>query len=206
MSRFAKFSLLMVFIAVSGSACVSDKPASEMYPVFNADFTAYRDSLRNWLQRRSMSHRSAAAIELNLPFELAADPTVPYKGRYLLFHGLNDSAYVWRDFGEALAARGFDVRAVLFDGHGTTPKDMLDVQWEAWRDSARSHLAAWRDADVPLHLGGFSMGGVLATWLALDNPDISSLLLVSPAFESRLNHLLRWSGLYARFKPWVLAA
>jgi len=201
--RHALWLLLTLFLSVSSSGCASDNLATESFPVFDADFLRYRNTLRDWLQPRSLSHRSNAAIELNLPFELKADTSKPYQGRFLLFHGLNDSPYVWRNMAAELADRGFDVRAVLFAGHGSTPRDMLQVEWESWMHSARDHLDAWQTDGIPIHLGGFSMGAVIATWLALDNPGIASLLLISPAYESRLNHYLRWSGLYARYRPWV---
>ena len=206
---------LALFLSVSGAGCASDNSATKAtdtttsasvdstFPPFDANFTRYRDTLRVWLQARSMPHRSAADIELNLPFEFKANTDVPYRGRFLLFHGLNDSPYVWRNMAGELAERGYDVRAVLFEGHGSTPKDMLQVQWESWMSSARNHLHAWQRDDIPLHLGGFSMGAVMATWLALDHPEVASLLLISPAYESRLNHYLRWSGIYARYRPWV---
>ncbi|MFK8082021.1 MAG: alpha/beta hydrolase [Granulosicoccus sp.] len=169
----------------------------------NPSFSLYRSSVDQWLEKRSMRHRSPEVRALNLPFEIKANPDAPYRGRYLLFHGLNDSPYVWQPLASELAKRGFDVRAILFDGHGSSPQDMLDVRWEWWLESAREHLAFWREDNVPMFLGGFSMGAVIATWLALDNPEIDGLLLISPAFKSRLNRYLRWSGLYARFRPWV---
>jgi len=39
--------------------------------------------------------------------------------------------------------------------------------------------------------------------LAMDNSDIASLLLISPAYDSKLNHYLRFSGIYKLFRPWV---
>jgi len=176
----------------------------DLFPEPNADFDQYREQVRAFITPRSLSHRTAAAIELNLPFERTANPQVPYRGRFLLFHGLNDSAYVWHDIAEELASRGFDTRAVLFEGHGSTPEDMLNVSHKSWLRSARRHFALWSDDNVPIYLGGFSMGAVIATLLALEHPeDIAGLLLISPAYHSRLNHYLRWSGLYSYFRPWV---
>ncbi len=197
--------LLILILFFSSVACASDALKSGTFPAFDPDFQRYRSTLSTWVDQRSLPQRDAADRALNLPFELQADPAVEYRGRFLLFHGLNDSPYVWRNYAIELTRRGFDVRAVLFAGHGTTPEDMLHVRWESWLASARDHLQAWREADdhSPIFLGGFSMGGVLATWLALDNPDIAGLLLISPAYESRLNHYLRWSGVYSRMQPWV---
>ncbi|OED43119.1 hypothetical protein AB833_04485 [Chromatiales bacterium (ex Bugula neritina AB1)] len=172
-------------------------------PPLNSDFDQQTKAIRTFLSSHSMRQRTAQDIELNLPFEINANPDVPYRGRFLLFHGLNDSPYVWRDFARELAARGFDARAVLFEGHGSTPEAMLNVSYRDWLTTAREHLDLWREDDIPLYLGGFSMGAVIATLLALEQADIAGLLLVSPAYHSRLNHYLRWSGIYARFKPWV---
>jgi len=209
-------ALLFIFLMIGGAACVHD-PVNSSGPAVehrlprvasspgasDAYFNAYVVSVDQWLAERSMAHRTPDARKLNLPFERKADPAVPYRGRYLLFHGLNDSAYVWQPLAAELSSRGFDVRAILFDGHGSTPEHMLDVRWDWWLESAREHLALWSTDGVPVYLGGFSMGAVIATWLALDNPSIAGLFLISPAFESRLNHYLRWSGIYARFRPWV---
>jgi alpha-beta hydrolase superfamily lysophospholipase len=172
-------------------------------PPLNGDFTQQTRAIGQFLGQAGMAQRSAEQTALNLPFELRADPTQPYRGKFLLFHGLNDSPYAWRDLALELAARGFDIRAILFEGHGSTPRAMLDVSHRDWIRTAREHFDLWREPDVPMYLGGFSMGAVIASLIALETPDIDGMLLISPAFHSRLNHYLRWSGIYAKFKPWV---
>ena len=182
-----------------------DQPASaySSFPKPEKNFDQHIDNIRQYLQPRSLPFRSVEEHELNLPFQIAANPAVPYRGRFLLFHGLNDSAYVWRDFARAIAKRGFDTRAILFKGHGSTPEDMLEVSYKSWIEAARKHLALWSEKDVPLYLGGFSMGAVIATLLALESSNINGLLLISPAYRSKLHNYLRWSGIYAKFRPWV---
>lgn len=178
-------------------------------PRLTDSFELYRAQSQSFLKKHSMPHRTPAAIELNLPFELEANQAVPYRGKFLLLHGLNDSPYVWSDIAPELADRGFDVRAPLFEGHGSTPKAMLEVSYRDWMQTARTHLNSWSDPDTPMYIGGFSMGAVIATSLAIENnahPErnkVAGLFLISPAFHSRLNHYLRWSGLYAKFRPWV---
>lgn len=213
---------VMLATACSGSPNLNDgefrenKPAQlavasiplHKLPLFTGDFGLYRQQVQSFLQQHSLPHRSENDIALNLPFELKAEKDVPYRGKFLLLHGLNDSPYVWSDIAPELASRGFDVRAPLFEGHGSTPKAMLDVSYRDWLQTARTHYNLWNDSDSPVFIAGFSMGAVLATILALENNKVSEqavagLLLVSPAFQSRLNHYLRWSGLYAKFKPWV---
>jgi len=169
------------------------------------DFARYRESACRRLEAKSLPRRTPADVALNLPFERMADPAVPYRGRFLLLHGLNDSAGVWHDFADELVARGFDVRAPLFEGHGSTPEAMLEVDWSSWLADARRWRDAWSTPGdtTPLYLGGFSMGGVLATLLALDGPPVAGLLLLSPAYRSSLDRWLRFAGLYARFRPWM---
>lgn len=188
-----------------GSQSGTDSASADTgrFPIMRDGFDPWRLDVEGWLLERSLAQRSEADIALNLPFQVMADSAVPYRGRFLLLHGLNDSPYVWRDFADELSARGYDVRALLFEGHGTTPVDMLEVRWESWLAAARRHLQEWSGDDVPMSLGGFSMGGAIATMLAMENPDIESLLLVSPAFDSRLNHMLRFSGIYKLFRPWI---
>jgi esterase/lipase len=185
-----------------------DRLPAHKLPVFDGNFATYREQTREFLRRHSMPQRSEADITLNLPFEIKASKDVPYRGKFLLLHGLNDSPYVWTDIAPELVKRGFDVRAPLFQGHGSTPKAMLDVSYRDWMRTARNHYHSWKDSDTPVYVGGFSMGAVIATLLAIENnqradSEVAGLLLISPAFHSRLNSYLRWSGLYATFKPWV---
>ncbi len=178
-------------------------PINADFPPPIADFGNYIEQSRRYIRQYQMPQRGAGDVEFNEPFELVADTAVPYRGRFLLFHGLNDSPYVWRDMALEMAARGFDVRAVLLPGHGTTPEAQLDIAFGEWLHAARTHLKNWNDGQAPIFLGGFSLGGVLATLLALENPQLGGLLLVSPAYQSSFNRLLRWADIYAKFRPWV---
>ncbi|MFT5708490.1 MAG: alpha-beta hydrolase superfamily lysophospholipase, partial [Oceanospirillaceae bacterium] len=99
-----------------------------------------------------------------MPFEVMANGGVAYRGRFLLFHGLNDSPFIWQDFAKHIAQQGFDVRAVLLQGHGSHPRNMLDVSVSDWLKSAREHYNAWvmeaSARNKPIYLGGFSMGAL----------------------------------------------
>jgi esterase/lipase len=175
----------------------------EEFPQPSADFSGYREQIFSYLAQRSLPQRTSNQVRLNLPFELPADTSKPYLGKFLLIHGLNDSPYVWRDIAIRLSGKGYDVRAILLPGHGATPVDMLNVSYREWLDISRKHLALWRTDETPFYIGGFSLGAVVATVLALENDGINGLLLFSPAYKSKLNNYLRWSWLYAKFKPWI---
>ncbi|MEM9605309.1 MAG: alpha/beta fold hydrolase [Pseudomonadota bacterium] len=197
-------SMLSCLLLAVCTACASGGVTeNDTFPAPEADFAAHVDKVHAHIAAQSLFGRGPDAVALNLPFELGASPDVPYRGKLLLFHGLNDSAYVWTDMAKVLAAQGFDVRSVLLPGHGSHPDAMLEIAYSSWIKAARAHLALWDVDDTPMYLGGFSLGGVLATALALDNPDIAGLLLISPAYKSRLNHLLRWSWLYNYYETYV---
>ncbi len=194
----APFFVLTLLLLIPTAAHAGDK-----FPTLASNFDQYISDTYQHIKPKSLP-RTDDEIRLNLPFQLTANPNVSYRGRFLLFHGLNDSPYVWHDVAAEMAERGFDVRAILFEGHGSTPVDMLDVSYKSWLATARQHKDDWYKQGTPLYLGGFSLGGVIATLLALDEPDeIAGLLLVSPAYHSKLDKYLRWSGIYSKFKPWV---
>jgi len=203
-NRLITRALGLVFSLTLCTACNSAlKSETESFPAAQVDFAAYRDAVKAHITPRSLNNRTAQAIELNLPFELSADKSVPYRGKFLLFHGLNDSTYIWSDTAQALQAKGFDVRAILLPGHGSHPREMLDVTYNEWLTTAREHFNIWNSDTTPIYLGGFSLGAVIATVLALEQQSVAGLLLFSPAFHSQLNHLLRWSWAYKRIRPWM---
>ncbi len=188
----------LVLLILSSSAF-----AQSEFPSPSKDFEQYTSDVYAYIKVRSLP-RTDLEIRLNLPFQLSANAEVPYRGRFLLFHGLNDSAYIWQDAAKEIAQRGFDVRAVLFEGHGSSPTEQLDISYKRWLSSARQHKDNWTEDGSKLYLGGFSMGGVIATILALEQPEtVAGLFLVSPAFHSKMDKYLRWSALYSKFKPWV---
>ena len=187
---------------------ISDgKKLSSHFPKIESSFALYQQQVKRYLSQQSLPQRSDQQISYNLPFEWAAKKGVPYKGRFLLIHGLNDSPFVWRDFAKIMVNRGFDVRAILLEGHGSHPKNMLDVSAKKWIKSVQAHYDVWQQetpiSQSPIYIGGFSLGGVLATNLAINNPEIAGLMLVSPAYHSKLNNLLSFSWVYKHFQPWL---
>ena len=197
--------LLITVLSSIQAACTAtnDLTSDREFPPPNADFPTYIAQVNNHIVSRRLRGRSVSDARQNLPFELPATAGVPYRGKFLLFHGLNDSAYVWTDMARLLSTKGFDVRAVLLAGHGSHPQAMLDISYSRWLRDARRHFALWNSDDTPIYVGGFSLGGVLATILALEHPEVAGLLLISPAYHSKLDHLLQWSWLYAIYKPWM---
>jgi len=88
----------------------------------------------------------------------------------LLVHGLTSTPQSVRALGEAFAANGLDVEAVLLPGHGTTPEDLETTTWEEWYEAVRGGLDRLRPRCDRLFVCGQSMGGALALRAAAHEP------------------------------------
>ena len=73
----------------------------------------------------------------------------------VLVHGFLASPAELKAFGERLAALGHPVIGVRLSGHGTSPWDLRDRNWQSWLDSVwrgyriMSHIAQRRDLSDP---------------------------------------------------------
>jgi carboxylesterase len=103
-----------------------------------------------------------------------------------------------RPLGEALAARGFPIRAVRLAGHGTEVADLAQTRWSDWVASVEAGAAALgRDVSL-LAVGGMSMGALLALHLAAARafPVAALVLCGTPLRVPRT----RWLRLAARVR------
>ncbi|TGN38932.1 alpha/beta hydrolase [Marinobacter confluentis] len=194
-------TLLTIFVATALgllSAC-STRPAlyqpsdTRLAPGNPEDFDGYLANTRRYLEENlvalpGFSRRDQ--VDWNMPFrsmppeKCRTGPTQPTRG-ILLVHGLSDSPFVFRDFARVLAKDCVQVRTVLLQGHGTRPGDMTRAEADVWREQVRNHFNALaRDVDIPM-IGGFSLGGALATELALSSadPKPAGLVAIAPAWE-----------------------
>ncbi|MDP3968686.1 MAG: alpha/beta fold hydrolase [Nocardioides sp.] len=108
----------------------------------------------------------------------------------LLSHGFTGSPASIRPWAQALADEGYAVTVPLLPGHGTTWQQLNTTAWGDWSatvEQAYVDLAARCDAVV---VGGLSMGGALALWLAARHPEVAGVLLVNPAVASTNKQLL----------------
>lgn len=145
-------------------------------------------------------------VAWNMPFEIPAatgcnahDESHNESVGILLVHGLSDSPYVFRDLANALSARCVHVRTLLLQGHGTRPGDLVEAEADVWRGQVDAHFAALRDTVDHAFIGGFSLGGALATERALDmsQPAPAGLLAVAPAWELNGLRDYLWLAPYA---------
>lgn len=97
----------------------------------------------------------------------------------LLIHGYNDSPKSLDDIAQRLHAAGWTVRLPLLAGHGRS----LEA-WDDWRadevwTQVREEYAALRARYGVVVVGGLSMGGALACWLAAE-ADADGVVLFAP--------------------------
>ena len=99
----------------------------------------------------------------------------------LLLHGFSASPADFGGLPRALDRAGWDVHVPWLPGHGTSPDELAAVSASRIREAAEDHYTDLCGRYETVVLGGFSMGGCLATGLAADEPP-AALVLVSPFY------------------------
>jgi carboxylesterase len=124
----------------------------------------------------------------------SSDGTPDASGRrvgVLLSHGFTGSPVSIVPWGEYLAEQGYAVSVPLLPGHGTTWQEMCDTSFEDYCTALEQELDLLRARCDVVVVGGLSMGGCLALWLAAKRPgDVAGLVLVNPAVASTNRQLL----------------
>lgn len=182
---------------------------SNAYQVVQTQFKSFPEYIEYCRQLIAASRLDMAGddrekiINANAPFELNAN-TASRKG-VLLIHGLYDSPCQMRSVGEAYAAQGYHVRAMLLPGHGTVPGDLLKINYQDWIAAAEYSLGSFKGVVDELVIAGFSTGGTLAIYLALLYPAlINKIVLFAPAL--RLIPLLNYLAQFSGQSTWALPA
>jgi esterase/lipase len=153
----------------------------------SASFNDYVDQTTTHLRRLHPEAGGEVVADNLAPFIMVPDSTCPRAadGRWqkgiVLTHGLLESPYSMRLFGEDLRARCFLVFGLLLPDHATRPGDMLDTRWENWVEAmhfATSQMAQQSDS---VFLSGHSVGGALSVLEAGRNNAVDGLVLFAPA-------------------------
>lgn len=136
------------------------------------------------------TNQAEAIIQANCPFELNPRNPIRQNGRLkygaLLIHGLLDSPFSLRDIGSRLQANGILSRAILLPGHGTSPQDLLTVSYHDWIQAVRYGVETLRHEVDEIYLIGYSTGAALSVYHALQDSQISGVVLLSPAIQIRI--------------------
>lgn len=201
---------IIIFSIFIITAC-SNVPNEPIYqasnttlPIGQQSFNEYVHGTRVWLMknRAFLSKDTSAEIKANSPYELMPTVKLAKSRGILLVHGLLDSPYSFVDIAPMLANMGFRVRTVLLEGHGSKPADLLNADFDHWRDLVEQQTQIFKREVDELYLGGFSTGANLVTSHALKDPDIQGLLLFSPGFEAK-NDMVRLTPFLSLFRDWV---
>lgn len=106
-----------------------------------------------------------------------------------LSHGYTATTAEVRLLARELHERGFSVATPLLPGHGTKPEDLNRVRWHDWVRAGEETYQELRKNCQHVFLGGESMGGVLALYLASQHPEAAGILLYAPAIRLTMSSL-----------------
>ncbi len=158
----------------------------------------------------SVSHPLQQPVDWNRSQVLVPDGDE--RAAIVLLHGLSDSPYSMRALAEAYVGAGYRVVVPRLPGHGFAPSGLRNVKRNDWSQAVRIAVrravdpGANGDAPLPLLVGGYSNGALLALEYALNcggaDPCPQGMVLLSPALGvSGFSRL----GRMHRFASWVPA-
>ncbi|UNC90638.1 alpha/beta fold hydrolase [Candidatus Contubernalis alkaliaceticus] len=108
-------------------------------------------------------------------------PTLDPRGNVLLVHGLGGSTFSWRHNVMPLVEEGYQVMAVDLPGFGLSERGPGSADSQRWVEQLLYLIDSIEENSI-WHLVGHSMGGGVATAMALEQPEkFSSLVLVCGA-------------------------
>lgn len=84
----------------------------------------------------------------------------------VMIHGFGSSPGEVAGLGEILHQRGYTIKGVLLEGHGTTPKDLAKTNWRDWYASVERDIEFLRAGCSQVWLCGLSLGGALGLYAA----------------------------------------
>lgn len=108
----------------------------------------------------------------------------------LLTHGFEASPHELGELAQYLAARNITVYAVRLKGHGTDIKDLDDAKWQEWYNDYEKGYNELSKKTKKVFVGGHSLGGALALYLAEQKDTAGVISLASPAglHDKRANY------------------
>ena len=114
----------------------------------------------------------------------------------LLIHGFTATTAEVRPLAAVLHENGYTVSGPLLPGHGTAWQDANRCRWEDWVQCVDEKYRELKARCERVVVGGESLGGLLALYLASEHPEIlgvlsyASALKTSPFFLHLISHFL----------------
>jgi len=125
-------------------------------------------------------------VARSLPWDSEIRLDGPGRTRALLLSGFGSGAETLRDLGDHLRERkGATVLLTGLARHAGDPGAFEQSRsWDYVREAERRFLDFWREQGTPVHLGGYSMGALVALVIGARYPEkVAGLVLVSPALR-----------------------
>ena len=116
----------------------------------------------------------------------------------LIIHGFTATTTEVRLLAKAFIPLGLTISAPLLPGHGTTPQDLNCKKYQDWTRCVENAYNQLKQHCDKIIVGGESMGAVLSLYLAEQHPDISALLIYSPAIHV---DKLKYARYFKWFRP-----
>lgn len=97
----------------------------------------------------------------------------------LLLHGLTGMPSEMRPIEKHLTQQGCIVSCPMLAGHGGDHNELLATSWKDWLASAKAALDELLKQCDHVVVGGLSMGALLSLMLAIDEPRVSGIVMLS---------------------------
>lgn len=110
------------------------------------------------------------------------------KGRILFIHGFLYSGSTWNDTAKEISAQGYDCVLADLPDFGYSTRETFDTNYIS-REQLMTDLM---ESIAPLSewiVAGHSMGGGIASNIAVLHPEIKALMLYAPAVQSKVSPL-----------------
>ncbi len=103
---------------------------------------------------------------------------------FLLIHGYCGNPLDVASLGELLYDNGIASLAMTLAGHDTSPEDLAETTSEDWYQSAAEALERVRSWGMDhVFVAGLSLGGIVTLDLAIRQPKLDGIVLLSPAIK-----------------------
>lgn len=116
----------------------------------------------------------------------------------ILVHGYMAAPEEIRPLADYLYKNGYNVYGVRLRGHGTSPEDLAERNWEKWYDSASRAYIIMKSSVKTFSIAGFSMGGGIALLQAANKPGRFAAVI-------SINAPLKLRNMAAKFAPAIVA-